>query len=68
MSIPISLLDKVSVICIPPIVARQRFGKHVPLQQIHTTTEELLEVSFSMWSLSYRRRICGVFCVSPRRC
>jgi hypothetical protein len=34
------------------IIARQQYGKHVSVViNNHTTTEELLEVLFSMWKL-----------------
>jgi hypothetical protein len=37
-----------------PTVARQRLGKHVPaVPNTHTTVEVLLDVVFSMWSMSY---------------
>jgi hypothetical protein len=42
---------------IPPIVARQRLGKHIPAAAIHTTIKELLDAC-----------ICGSACVSPYRC
>jgi hypothetical protein len=36
-------------LCIPPITARQRLGKHVPaVTNIHATVEEFLDASFSM--------------------
>jgi hypothetical protein len=35
------------------VTARQRLGKHVPVStNMHTTTEELLEVVFLMWSMT----------------
>jgi hypothetical protein len=48
---------------IPPFIARQRLGNHVSLQWILATVEELLEVSLSLWSVSYRRRFYRSFCV-----
>jgi hypothetical protein len=52
---------------IPPIVARQRFGKNPPIvarqrlggnvtavTNTHATTEYLLDASFSMWPVSYQ--------------
>jgi hypothetical protein len=51
----------------PPIVARQRLGKHVPAVTT-TRNEELLDASFSIRSVSYRRRVCASVCVSPYRC
>jgi hypothetical protein len=41
----------VSICASPPIVARQRIGKHVPRQRIHATIEELLDASFSIRSV-----------------
>jgi hypothetical protein len=39
----------------PPIVARQRLGRNITaITNIHATIEELLDVSFSMWPLSYQ--------------
>jgi hypothetical protein len=39
----------------PHIVARQRLGRNVtPVTNTHATIEELLEESFSMWSVSYQ--------------
>jgi hypothetical protein len=56
-----------------PIFARQRLGKVLslhsvlgsgsvntfPRQQIHTTIKEMLDASFSMWSVFYQRTVCG---------
>jgi hypothetical protein len=39
-----------------------------PQQQIHATIGELLDASFSMWSVSYERRVCGSACVSLYCC
>jgi hypothetical protein len=61
----LSLQSNGSVKCIPPFGARQRLGKHVPAQRIHTTIEELLDASFSVLSVSYQRRVCGSVFVSP---
>jgi hypothetical protein len=39
----------------PPIVARQRRGRNVTaVTNTHATVEELLDVSFSMWPVSYQ--------------
>jgi hypothetical protein len=39
----------------PPIVARQRLGRNVTaVTNTHTTIEELLDASFSMWPVSYQ--------------
>jgi hypothetical protein len=39
----------------PPIVARQRLGRNLTsVTNTHTTIEELLEASFSMWPVSYQ--------------
>jgi hypothetical protein len=51
----------------PPIVARQRLGKNPPIvasqrlgrnvtavTNAHATIEELLDMSFSMWPVSYQ--------------
>jgi hypothetical protein len=40
----------------PPIVARQRLGKHVTVV-MYTKKTELLDASFSMGSVSYQRKI-----------
>jgi hypothetical protein len=38
----------------PPIIARERLGKNVTAAvNTHATIEELLDVSFCMWSISY---------------
>jgi hypothetical protein len=38
----------------PPIFARQRLGRNVTaVTNTHTTIEELLDASFSMWPVSY---------------
>jgi hypothetical protein len=42
------------------IVARQRLGRHVPVEKIHATIE-LLEVSFSMRSVRYQRKVGDYF-------
>jgi hypothetical protein len=49
--------------CIPPlIVARQRFGKHASAAiNTRATTEELLDVSFSMRAVSYKRKVGDLF-------
>jgi hypothetical protein len=39
-----------------PVVARQRLGKNV-----NVTTEELLDTSFSMRSVSYQRKLGDQF-------
>jgi hypothetical protein len=40
------------------VCAKQRLGESVtPATNTHATVEELLDVSFSMWSVSYQRRI-----------
>jgi hypothetical protein len=39
----------------PPVVARQRLGRNVnALSNTHAAIEELLDTSFSMWSVSYQ--------------
>jgi hypothetical protein len=39
----------------PPIIARQRVGRNVTaVTNTHTTIEELLDASFSMWPVSYQ--------------
>jgi hypothetical protein len=47
-------------VCVsPPIVVRQRLGKHVPaVTNTHGTIEEFLDASFSMRSVLYQR-ICS---------
>jgi hypothetical protein len=59
-------------ICIPPptIIARKRLNKHVPIaMNTHTTIEKLLDVLFSMQSISHQRKVCvsmGLpMCTSP---
>jgi hypothetical protein len=48
--------------CIPPIVARQRLGKNVTAAtKTQTTTEELLDASISMQSVSYQRKVSDWF-------
>jgi hypothetical protein len=43
--------------CIYPIFARQRFGKNVTAAtNRHTTIEELLDTSFSMRYMSFRKK------------
>jgi hypothetical protein len=45
-------------LCIPPFIARQRIGKHVPAAtNTQATLEELLE-----------KYVCGPVCVSPYHC
>jgi hypothetical protein len=51
--------------CAPPIVARQRLGKHVPVAT-NTPNGVLLDASFSVRSVSYPMRVCGSVCVSCR--
>jgi hypothetical protein len=42
-------------VCIPPIVARQRLGGNVTaVTNTHATIGKLLQVSFSMWPVSYQ--------------
>jgi hypothetical protein len=42
----------------PPIVARQRLGKNVnAAKNIYETIEELLDTTFSMRLVSYRRKV-----------
>jgi hypothetical protein len=37
------------------VVARQQLGKHMPAaRNTNATTEELLNVVYSMWSVSYQ--------------
>jgi hypothetical protein len=44
--------------CIHPIVARQRLGKHfLAATNTHETTKELLEMSISMQSVSYQMKV-----------
>jgi hypothetical protein len=43
---------------IPLNVARQRFGEHIPLAtNTKETSEELLDASFSMRTVSYQRKV-----------
>jgi hypothetical protein len=44
-------------VCVPPIVARQLLGKHVPTATNTHPTIELLDASFSMRSVSYQRKV-----------
>jgi hypothetical protein len=40
-----------------PIVARQRLGRNVTaVTNTHTTIEELLDASFSMWPVPYQEK------------
>jgi hypothetical protein len=49
-------------LCIPLIVARQRLGKHFPVAtNTHATTEESLDTSFSMRTVSYQRKVDDQF-------
>jgi hypothetical protein len=49
-------------VCAPPIVARQRLGKNVTAAtNRHATIEELLDASSSMRSMSYQRKVGGLF-------
>jgi hypothetical protein len=42
-------------VCLSPIVARQRLGRKVTaVTNTQATIEELLEASFSLWSVSYQ--------------
>jgi hypothetical protein len=46
--------------CVPPspIVARQRLSKHVPAaMNTHARIEELLDTPFSMWCVSYQKKV-----------
>jgi hypothetical protein len=57
-----SLLDHLavcpSVFIFPPVVAGQWLGKHVPTAtNSYTAIEELLNMSFSVWSVSYKRKL-----------
>jgi hypothetical protein len=46
----------------PPIVARQRLGKNVTAAtNTHETIEELLDVSFSIRSVRYERKVGDQF-------
>jgi hypothetical protein len=38
-----------------------------PLQRIDAAVEELLDASFSVWSVPYQRGFCGSVCVFPYR-
>jgi hypothetical protein len=55
--------------CIPPIVARQRLGKHVPAAtNTQATIEVLLDASFSMRSVGWKQNrvvvIPRIYCIS----
>jgi hypothetical protein len=43
-----------------PIVAKQRLGKNVNTAT-NTSTIEVLEALFSMWSVPYHRKLVGYF-------
>jgi hypothetical protein len=46
----------------PPVIARKRLGKNVTAaMNTHTKTKELLDVSFSMWFVSYLRKTDNQF-------
>jgi hypothetical protein len=51
--------------CMPPIVARQWLNIHIPVAMNTWNKEELLYASFSVWSVSYQRRVCGVCLCIP---
>jgi hypothetical protein len=55
--IKVGLRDYLTVCVYPHIVARQRLCKHVPAATNTHTTEELLDASFSMRSVSYQRKV-----------
>jgi hypothetical protein len=57
---PPSVCVSVSVICTPFIVTKQRFSKHVPAATNTRNTYELLDSSFSLRSVLYHRKVCGV--------
>jgi hypothetical protein len=40
-------------------------GNTFPWQQIHATIKEMLELSFSILSVSYQMKVCGSVCVIP---
>jgi hypothetical protein len=45
-------------VCLSPIVARQRLGKHFPTAtNMYATIEELLDTSFTMRCVSYEREV-----------
>jgi hypothetical protein len=47
---------------IPPIVARQRVGKHIPAAtNSHATIEKLLDASFSVLSVLYEGKVGKYF-------
>jgi hypothetical protein len=64
MCIPLSLLCKGSVKCVPPFVARQRLGKHVPA----TTNTCINRIAGRIFFCAIRvlfkdyRRVCGRVC------
>jgi hypothetical protein len=52
--------------CIPPMVARQRLGKHVPATtNTHATIEEFLDASSCMRSVSNKRKLCVCMRIPP---
>jgi hypothetical protein len=46
--------------CIPPIVARQRLGIHVPAATNARNKEEFLDALFSVGSVSYQSKPVGL--------
>jgi hypothetical protein len=52
------LITLVSVCVYPPIVPRQQHGKHVhAVTNTQATIDELIDASFSLRSVSYRRNV-----------
>jgi hypothetical protein len=52
-------------VCLYVYVVRRQRGKNITAaRNTHTTIAELLDASFSIWSVSYQRRVCGCVCVS----
>jgi hypothetical protein len=47
-------------VCLYMYVARQQLSKNITMAtNSHATVEELLDASFSTWSMSYQRTVCG---------
>jgi hypothetical protein len=45
-------------VCVSPVVAEQRLGKIVTVAtDTHMIIEDLLDASFSMWFVSYQRKV-----------
>jgi hypothetical protein len=51
-------------ICIRLMLIGNGSVNSLPRQRLHAATEEMLDASFSIWSVLYQRRVYGSVCVS----